>query len=82
MDIGHRANDCKNSEDVGKLIEELVTFKDQGTVQQNERLDRMECIATELYGGWGGEWWVVGGLVVVGGGWGGWWVESRWDWVV
>ena len=64
VDIGHRANDCKTADDVSLLIKELVEFKDQGTKQQNERLDSMECIATELYGRWCGVY-VEGECVII-----------------
>ena len=50
VSIGQRANQCKSSEDVETLIGLLIKFKDEGTVQQNARLDKMECIATDLYG--------------------------------
>lgn len=50
LTIGRKATDCKTSQDASNLIKQLVDFKDEGALQENGRLNNMECIATDLYG--------------------------------
>ena len=50
LTIGRKATDCKRSQDAVGLISQLNQFKEDGATKQNDRLNNMERIATNLYG--------------------------------
>jgi len=50
LTIGRKATECKRSEDAVGLIGQLNQFKEDGATKQNDRLNNMERIATNLYG--------------------------------
>ena len=50
LTIGRKATDCKRSPDAVGLINQLNQFKEDGATKQNDRLNSMERIATNLYG--------------------------------
>ena len=50
LTIGRKATDCKRSQDAVGLIAQLNQFKDEGAAKQNQRLNDMERVATNLYG--------------------------------
>jgi len=50
LTIGRKATECKQSQDAVNLISQLNHFKEDGATKQNDRLNNMERIATNLYG--------------------------------
>ena len=50
LTIGRKATECKQSQDAVGLISQLNHFKEDGATKQNDRLNNMERIATNLYG--------------------------------
>ena len=50
LTTGRKATECKNSQDAVDLITKLHNFKEEGASRQNDRLNDMERITTDLYG--------------------------------
>ena len=48
--MSRQAPQCKSSADADKLIAKIDKYKTEGAAVQDDRLNKMERIATELYG--------------------------------